>query len=50
LPKVHPPCLLVCNNRMVPLAVYCYGNEKNTATRKWRWLEELRQERERISK
>jgi DNA polymerase elongation subunit (family B) len=23
-----------------------YGNKKNTATRKWRWLEELRQERE----
>ena len=34
---------LVCNNRMLPLAVYCYGNKKNTATRKWRWLEELRQ-------
>jgi hypothetical protein len=24
-----------------------YGNKKNTATRKWRWLEELRQEKER---
>jgi hypothetical protein len=23
-----------------------YGNEKNIATRKWKWLEELRQERE----
>ena len=23
-----------------------YGNKKNTAKRKWRWLEELRQERE----
>ena len=23
-----------------------YGNKKNTATRKWWWLEELRQERE----
>jgi hypothetical protein len=23
-----------------------YGNKKNTGTRKWRWLEELRQERE----
>ena len=23
-----------------------YGNKKNIATRKWRWLEELRQERE----
>jgi hypothetical protein len=23
-----------------------YGNKKNSATRKWWWLEELRQERE----
>jgi hypothetical protein len=23
-----------------------YGNKKNTASRKWLWLEELRQERE----
>ena len=23
-----------------------YGHKKNTATRKWRWLQELRQERE----
>jgi len=35
---------------MLPLAVYCYGDKKNTATRKWWWLEELGQEREKISK
>ena len=23
-----------------------YGNKKNTGTRKWRWLQELKQERE----
>ena len=23
-----------------------YGNKKNTGARKWRWLQELRQERE----
>ena len=40
---------LVCNNRMLPLAVYLRKQEKK-ATREWRWLEELRQERAKISK